>query len=84
MLPLSLRTAQARLSPALTPYATSHRQGFSPIGKLKDAAGVAVFSACHDCSSYVKLDQSRAKEIGNAYFEEKAPKLSYIKSATLV
>lgn len=74
-------------STSATPFLLCLRltaQGFSPIGKLKDAVGVGVFSACHDCSSYVKLDQSRAKEVGNAYFEEKAPKLSYIKSATLI
>lgn len=57
-------------------------QGFSPIGRVTE--GLAAFNACHDCSTYVKLDQGKAKQEGNEYFEQHAPKLSYIKSATIV
>ena len=59
-------------------------QGFAPFGRLTSASMVQAFASCHDCSSYVKLDQSQAKQVGNAYFNDKAPKLSYIKSASIV
>ena len=57
-------------------------QGFSPIGTVK--VGLETFAACHDCSTYVKLDQAQAKQQGNAYFEAQAPKLSYIAEAVLM
>lgn len=56
-------------------------QGFSPIGKVVD--GWENVKAI--CDAYGESpDQGRIQDQGNAYLDEKYPKLDYIKQATLI